>query len=97
MPVELTIRANTEPMERFLAGMIRRTKNPRGALEIIAETGLASIQRNFEVGGRPGWRALAEATLKRKRRRGKILIQEKRLLGGIHYKLLSVFAALFFP
>ena len=82
------IDAGTESTERMLKRMIKAGKNLRPVFDVIAETGLASIQQNFEKGGRPDkWKPLAASTLKRKGGRGQILIGDKTLLSGIHYDI----------
>jgi len=84
----MRIDADTESTERMLKRMIRAGKNLRPVFDVIAETGLASIQRNFEVGGRPDkWKGLAAGTQKRKGGRGQVLIGDKTLLSGIHYDI----------
>jgi len=88
MPVEMHIDADTESTGRMLRRMIRAGKNLRPVFAVIAETGLASIQQNFEKGGRPHkWKDLADSTKKRKGGRGQILIGDKTLLSGIHYDI----------
>ena len=66
-----------------------RFGSAKPAMEIIGETGVVSVQRNFEKGGRPtGWEPLAEATRARKKG-GSTLVGKGHaggLLGSIHYE-----------
>jgi len=88
VPVEMHINADTESTGRMLQRMILAGKNLRPVFDVIAETGLASIQQNFEKGGRPHkWKGLADSTKKRKGGRGQVLIGDKTLLSGIHYDI----------
>ena len=95
MPVEIKITKKDLGAERRVAEMLQRVKNLRPALKIIGETGLTSIQRNFEEGGRPKkWKPLALSTIKQRRRQGKwpgqILVRlgfGGGLLGSISYRV----------
>ena len=72
MPVEIKITPKDLGAEKRVTEMLQRVKNLRPALKIIGEIGLTSIQRNFEVGGRPKkWKPLAPSTIKQRRRQGK--------------------------
>ena len=55
-----------------LATRAQRTKEPVGK---GVRVGIASIEKNFDLGGRPPWRGLAASTLKRKK--GSILVGPK--------------------
>ncbi len=47
--------------------MSERAGDLSGAMKVIAETIVASVQRNFEVGGRPAkWALLKPSTLKKR-------------------------------
>lgn len=72
-----TIAVMTRELNRF-AGDLRSFRQPLAA---SVQTVLApSIQRNFDVGGRPPWEPLDENTLKHKKRSGKkILVDTGRL------------------
>jgi phage gpG-like protein len=56
-----------------LATRSRRTREP---VAKAVDIGIASIQKNFDVGGRPKWRGLAKSTLRTKRG-GSILVGPK--------------------
>jgi phage virion morphogenesis protein len=94
MPVDMTIKAKDLGAERQIAEMLARVRNLRPATKVIGEAGLASIQRNFEEGGRPKkWKSLAAATIKQRRRQkkwpGQILVRRGvsgGLLGSISYR-----------
>lgn len=89
MPVQLILDSEIHEADVMLRAMINRLENPTPALNIMGETGLASIQMNFEVGGRPAWTPLAESTMKQKGGKGQILIGSGvsgGLLGGINYE-----------
>lgn len=50
-----------------LIGFAGDLENMQGALEkIVTEVAIPSIRKNFEVGGRPAWPPLAEATIDQK-------------------------------
>lgn len=86
--------------ERRFRGLFReirdRFRTLRPAMEIVGEIGLASIQRNFETGGRAKWAALKESTIKDRIREkkwpGRILVRKGTaggLLGSILYRAAS--------
>lgn len=91
MAVELTY--DTRELQQVLKGLIKRMGSAEPAMEVIGETVLASIQRNFEEGGRPEkWQDLAGPTKKQREKEnkwpGQILVKSGTgggLLGSIHY------------
>jgi len=73
---------------RDLLGRIRRNLGSlKPAMEIIGETVQASIQRNFEKGGRPDkWQDLADVTKKRRAQKGKwpgMILMQSGVAGGL--------------
>ena len=59
MPVEIGVKIDDRGINDLLAGIQRRTNDLRPAISIIGEIIQASIQRNFEVSGRPRkWKKL---------------------------------------
>lgn len=79
---------NAPEFKTGLEKVANRFGSPKPALEIIGETVTASVQRNFEKGGRPdGWQALSEVTLAKKKG-GSTLVGKGfggGLLGSIHH------------
>jgi len=70
MPVNLEIKAKDQRVYNLLQRIQRKFGNFKPGLEIIGETVQASISRNFEKGGRPGWKELSPVTKKiRKKKR----------------------------
>jgi len=94
MPIETTINFDDSEVREFLAGLKARMEDTRPLMAILGEVGLTSIQRNFEVGGRPArWKRLADATIKQRQKQnkwpGKILVRKGfsgGMLGDINYK-----------
>ncbi len=71
-------------VENALQGALNNIDDLSPAMEVIGELGVASIQKNFEVGGRPQkWEALAESTvahrIKMNKWPGQILINKGEL------------------
>ena len=97
MPIEIKITKKDLGAERRVAEMLARVSNLRPVMGIIGEIGLTSIQRNFEVGGRPKkWKPLAPSTIRPRRRQGKwpgqILVRRGvsgGLLGSISYRVFA--------
>ena len=95
MPVEMKITPKDLGAGKRVAAMLKRTSNLRPAMKIIGEIGLTSIQRNFEVGGRPKkWKPLALSTILGRKRQhkwpGQILVRRGvsgGLLGSISYRV----------
>lgn len=83
---QITIR--DEAVQANLAGMAFRARDLSGGMKIIAQLVLASVQRNFEVGGRPNkWAALKPSTLKKRKSGGGPLVVQGfggGLLGSVH-------------
>lgn len=58
------ILAGADEVRRDLAAVRQMLADPRQILELVGEMGVASIQRNFEAGGRPQkWKPLSSSTL----------------------------------
>jgi phage virion morphogenesis protein len=83
----ITITTNADQVAGELQVIAERCGNMLPAMQIIGETGVASIQQNFMAGGRPnGWQPLSPVTLAKKKG-GSILVgqgQAGGLLGSIH-------------
>lgn len=85
----VSIEHNAPQFAAAIREIADRCGSPDAALQIIGETVTASVQRNFELGGRPGWQPLAPATLAKKRG-GSILVDKGfagGLLGSIHWEV----------
>lgn len=68
----VSIKVDDSEVKKKIGGILKRMGNAEPAMRIIGETALESIQRNFEVGGRPKeWKRLAPSTRKARRRAGK--------------------------
>lgn len=85
----ITITDNSAEVAKAIGKVEERFGSNQPAMEIIGATIQASVQRNFEKGGRPGWVALAPATLKKKK--GGSILRVKGMAGGlmgsIHYEV----------
>jgi len=83
---QITIR--DEQVQATLGGMAARAGDLSRGMKLIAALVLASVQRNFEVGGRPSkWAALKPSTLKKRKSGGGPLVVNGfagGLLGSIH-------------
>jgi phage virion morphogenesis protein len=83
----ITITSNADQIADELQVIAARCGNLLPAMQIIGQTVLASVQKNFLAGGRPnGWQALSPVTLAMKKG-GSILITKGMgggLLGSIH-------------
>ena len=74
---------------RMVEGIVRRGADLTPAMHIIGATVLASVQRNFEEGGRPSkWQPLSPVTLKSKKNTQILQVKGYAggLLGSIHYE-----------
>jgi phage gpG-like protein len=72
MPVELHISIDDQGVRDLLKGIQARFNNLTPAMKLIGETVQASIQRNFEVGGRPQkWADLSAQTKARRAKKNK--------------------------
>lgn len=85
------IGVDTRDVTRVLTRFSDRLGDPRPAMEIIGEIITASVQRNFEKGGRPStWEVLSPVTLALKKGQGSTLIGKggmaSGLMGSIHYE-----------
>jgi len=83
----ITLTYGTQAFRENFEGIVKRFGKLDPALNIIGATVKASVQRNFEKGGRPkGWKALRPVTLAKKKG-GSILISKGHgggLMGSIH-------------
>lgn len=90
--METEIRIDTSAVDALLGELAGRLSDARPVMQGIGEIILASVQRNFEVEGRPGWKRLRPATIKERTRKkkwpGKILSRSGSygLLGSINYR-----------
>ncbi|MBE7415089.1 MAG: phage virion morphogenesis protein [Deltaproteobacteria bacterium] len=71
--------------------LFRRLKKAGGdftpVMKVIGETVKTSVKRNFLEGGRPGkWTPLSPETLKRKRNKGRVLIEESHLMASVNWR-----------
>lgn len=90
MPVLLEIEFRDEQVEALLQNIERKFQNLKPALSVIGEIVRTSVERNFEVGGRPGkWKEPAPATIeqrvKKKKWPGQVLVQSARLKKSINF------------
>ena len=68
----LTYDINDAEVQAMVKEKLARLQNMQPAMEVVGEIGLASFEKNFEVGGRPNkWPELKESTIKERSRRGK--------------------------
>jgi phage virion morphogenesis protein len=94
---ELTVTLDNKETQKLFQRLKERSHNLSPVMKVIGETILTSIQRNFEVGGRPKkWQSLAKATIREREKikkwPGQILVRKGisgGLLGSISYKALS--------
>lgn len=89
MPVEMDIRIRDQRVRRLLEKIGARIRNTKPVMGVIGEIVQASIQRNFEVGGRPTrWAALSRHTVARRTAKnkwpGQILVMTGRLKGIVY-------------
>lgn len=85
----ISIESNAQEVAAAVGQVADRMGSPDAALSIIGETVTASVQRNFELGGRPPWQPLSPVTLAKKRG-GSILVGKGwagGLLGSIHWEV----------
>lgn len=94
MGIETTIAIDDSELKNIIKKVRAKFSNLQPAMSIVGEILLTSIQRNFEVGGRPQkWTPLKKATIKQrtaqKKWPGQILIRtgvSGGLLGSISYR-----------
>jgi phage virion morphogenesis protein len=80
---DLTITHNIPMVVKQLGAIAARFGSPRPGLDIIGETVVASVEQNFQEGGRPTrWAGLKPATWAAKGSR-KTLVESGRLRGSI--------------
>ncbi len=81
--IKLSVTLDADMAKATLAALKSKMKNMTPVMKTVGQVIRASIQRNFEHGGRPeGWIRLSPATLK-KRRGNKILVDTARLKNSI--------------
>jgi phage virion morphogenesis protein len=81
--IKLSVTLDAEQAKATLTALAGKMKNMTPVMKTVGQLLRASIQRNFEQGGRPqGWIRLSPATLK-KRRGSKILVDTARLKNSI--------------
>ncbi|MBW1779057.1 MAG: phage virion morphogenesis protein [Deltaproteobacteria bacterium] len=88
------IKVDTSDLEKLLSGLLKRMDDLSGPMAVLGETVLASIQENFEAGGRPtAWEPLAPSTIEERTRKdkwpGRILVRTGGLTGSISYEAFS--------
>lgn len=67
MPVNIDLTIDDRAVRELLAGLQAKLNRMQPAMSVIGEIALESIQRNFEVGGRPDkWAPLSEGTKARR-------------------------------
>jgi phage virion morphogenesis protein len=87
--IKLTVSLDADRAKATLTAVKSKIKNMTPVMKTIGQVIRASIQKNFERGGRPeGWIKLSPATLK-KRRGSKILVDTARLKNSIKIKASS--------
>jgi phage virion morphogenesis protein len=89
--IKLSVTLDAEQAKATLGALSGKMKNMTPVMKTIGQTVRASIQRNFEQGGRPtGWIRLAPATVAKKRKgEGRILIDSARLKNSIKVRASS--------
>jgi len=56
-------------IQKLVQRLIKKMSDLTPAMEEIGETGVASIQKNFEEGGRPGkWKNLSDSTIRQRKK-----------------------------
>jgi len=97
-PTQVSI--DTAQVSQLLAQLQHKCANPQPVLHEIGEILLFSVQRNFDVGGRPAWPKLAKSTIaqrvKAKKWPGKILQRSGAygLLGSVNKRVGKDFVAI---
>lgn len=94
----VSVKTDDRDVQRLLGGVLKRLSDTGPAMKVIGSIAHTSIVRNFEKGGRPDkWKKLSPATLKKKKG-GKILVNQGfagGLLGSISFKAFSKKAVAF--
>ena len=80
---------NDKEFNALLNDLKHRVNNLKPAFKVIGENIIASIQRNFRVGGRPDkWKPLSDVTIEQRKKKkkwpGRILMQTGGLIGSLH-------------
>ncbi|MFA5187077.1 MAG: phage virion morphogenesis protein [Patescibacteria group bacterium] len=82
------IQIDTSPLDRALAGLSDAFEDMTPIMELTGAVVVASVQRNFEDEGRPGWAPLSPVTVALRGTAAHILQVQgpaSGLLGSIHY------------
>lgn len=80
--IEITV--DDREMKALFRRLSARVSDMTPVMSVIGETLKASIGRNFEAGGRPGWQPLSPVTIKRKKNKGRVLIESGTLWDSIN-------------
>lgn len=72
----LKISTDDAEFERAMGGMLDRLTNLEPLMKIVGAIMVASVQRNFEEGGRPGWAPHSETTRKRRGEGARVLVDQ---------------------
>ncbi|WP_319543165.1 phage virion morphogenesis protein [uncultured Pseudodesulfovibrio sp.] len=83
----VTLKMNLPDVLKHIFGIEERMQDDPRLLKIVGQIMVASVQRNFEVGGRPDkWAALSETTKKRRKGNSPLRVQGMAggLMGSIH-------------
>lgn len=91
MPVQLEVSLNDDAVRRLLDVIQAKSRNMKPAFRIIGETIKASVERSFEIGGRPDkWARLRQVTIKERLEKrkwpGQILVRSGALKRSINYR-----------
>jgi phage gpG-like protein len=91
MPVEIEVKLDRHRLQLILDRLHDRVGDLRPYFNMLGNIGMASIRRNFEVGGRPvRWKPLSPVTIARRIKEnkwpGQILIRRGRLLRSISHR-----------
>jgi phage virion morphogenesis protein len=97
MPIKIDIKIIKDEIRPMLASLAKKMGDLSPVMKNVGETLLASIQRNFELGGRPKkWPGLKPSTIKQRLAQGhwpgQILVRHGvsgGLLGSISYRASS--------
>jgi phage virion morphogenesis protein len=83
--IKSTVTLDAERAKATLAALKGKLKNMTPVMKTIGQVVRTSIQKNFELGGRPeGWIRLSPATVAKKRKGGgRILVDSARLKNSI--------------
>src|SRR3990172_8086196 len=87
--IKIVMSLEAEEAKKTLVALVDRMKDMTPVMRTIGQTIRASVQKNFETGGRPGtWIGLSPATLRKRRGKGerRILVDTARLKNSINVR-----------